>query len=115
MNQVETLDRDFTNPKTSANITLGQSTSVLNKCDIYDHMVSTTAKIDKTVLKNISSTSRPRDTVNRNQQNIIISFIMLNSKACHTWLGSISTGNCHNEVQKKYVGSIDYERVLAPP
>ena len=73
INQVETLDGDFASLKTSANVTFKQNTSVLNKCDIYDRMVSTTANTNKIMLKNISSTSRPRDTANSNK--IILIFL----------------------------------------
>ena len=106
INQVETLDGDFTNLKTSANVTVNQNTSVLNKCDIYDRMVSTTVNTNKTILKNISSTSRPRDTANSNQQNTSNFYTL--SDSCFTWLSSISTTNCHNEVQKKYVDKINF-------
>ena len=103
INQAKTLDRDFASPETSTNILLNQSTSILNKCDIYNHTVSTTAKINEAMLKNISSTSRPRDTANSDQQNNINSSVI----CTFTWLGSISTANGHNEVQKKYGGKIE--------
>ena len=101
INRAETLDKDFTSLVTSASTMVDQSTSVLNSCDIYDRMISTTANSNKIMLKNISSTSRPCDTVNNNQQSKTISSPMSDSHS--TWLSSISTDNCHNEVQEKYV------------
>ena len=101
INRAETLGKDFTSLVTSASTTANQSTSVLNSCDIYDRMISTTANSNKIMLKNISSTSRPCDTVSNNQQSKIISSPMSDSRS--TWLSSINTDNCHNEVQEKYV------------
>ena len=101
INRAETLDKDFTSLVTSASTTVNQSTSVLDSCDIYDRMICTTANSNKIMLKNMSSTSRPCDTVNNSQQSKTISSAMSNSRS--TWLSSISTENCHNEVQKKYV------------
>ena len=106
LNNVETLDRHITNAKSCTGTTLSESTPVLNKCVIYNHTGSTTVKINDTVLKNNSSTSRPCDTVDNYQHNTRIYHTILNNNSSYTWLPSTSTGNINTERPGRNVDNI---------